>query len=59
MIFFTHAAKLPWAVALVSLMTCSTLWAQGQETLIRKNLTERVPQMPKIEEVTRTAMPGL
>lgn len=38
-----------------------SLWAsaQGQENLIRKNLSERVPQMPKIEEVTRTPMPGL
>jgi thiol:disulfide interchange protein DsbC len=33
--------------------------AQGQEALIRKNLTERIPQLPKIEEVSRTPMPGL
>ena len=33
--------------------------AQGQEMVIRKNLSERVPQLPKIEEVTRTPMPGV
>ena len=33
--------------------------AQGQEMVIRKNLSERVPQLPKIEEVTRSPMPGL
>jgi len=34
-------------------------WAQGQEAVIRKNLTERIPQLPKIEEVSRTPMAGL
>jgi thiol:disulfide interchange protein DsbC len=33
--------------------------AQGQEVQIRKNLQDRIPQFPKIEEVTRTPMPGL
>ena len=43
------------------LLTASplTLHAQGQEAQIRKNLMERVPQMPRIEEVSRTPMPGL
>jgi len=31
----------------------------GPEDRIRKNLTERVPQMGKIDEVTKTPMPGL
>jgi thiol:disulfide interchange protein DsbC len=33
--------------------------AQAQEAAIRKNLAERLPQMPAIDEVTRTPMPGL
>lgn len=35
------------------------LWAQGQEATIRKTLSERIPQLPKIEEVSRTPMSGL
>jgi len=37
----------------------STAWAQGQEATIRKNLNDRIPQLPKIEEVSRTPMTGL
>ena len=33
--------------------------AHAQEAAIRKNLAERVPMMPKIDEVRKTAMPGL
>jgi thiol:disulfide interchange protein DsbC len=33
--------------------------AQAQEATIRKNLAERIPQMPKIEEVSKSPMPGL
>jgi thiol:disulfide interchange protein DsbC len=33
--------------------------AQAQEAAIRKNLAERVPQLPKIDEVRKTPMPGL
>ena len=33
--------------------------AQAQEATIRKNLAERIPQMQKIDEVTRSPMPGL
>jgi thiol:disulfide interchange protein DsbC len=47
-------------VVAVGVLTATTLtWAQGQEAVIRKNLSERVPQMPKIEEITRTPMAGL
>lgn len=46
-------------VLAVALAWPALLWAQGQEAQIRKNLTERVPQMPRIEEVSRTPMPGL
>ncbi|MBA2674889.1 DsbC family protein [Ramlibacter sp.] len=31
----------------------------GQEALLRKNLAERMPQMPKIDEVTRAPIAGL
>ena len=41
------------------LFASHALHAQGQEATIRKNLSERIPQMPKIEEVSRTPMAGL
>ena len=34
-------------------------FAQGQEATIRKNLSERIPQSPRIEEITRSPMAGL
>ena len=36
-----------------------TAGAQAQDAAIRKNLAERLPQMGKIEEVSKTPMPGL
>ncbi len=33
--------------------------AFSQEAAIRKNLAERLPNLPKIDEVSKTAMPGL
>jgi thiol:disulfide interchange protein DsbC len=36
-----------------------TLGAGAQEATIRKNLAERLPQLPAINEVSRTPMPGL
>ncbi len=33
--------------------------ALGQEAVIRKNLAERLPNLPKIDEVTRTPVAGL
>ena len=33
--------------------------AFAQEAVIRKNLAERLPTLPKIDEVTRTPIPGL
>ena len=33
--------------------------AQGQEAQIKKNLAERLPSMPRIEEVKRTPMSGV
>ena len=45
-----------WALAWV-LLAC--LPAQAQEAAIRKNLSERLPSLPKIEEVNKTPMNGL
>jgi thiol:disulfide interchange protein DsbC len=33
--------------------------AAAQEAVIRKNLAERLPGLPKLDEVTKTAIPGL
>ena len=33
--------------------------AQGQEVLIRKNLAERIPKLPKIDEVNKTPIAGV
>lgn len=44
------------------LLIASTLLigsAFAQEAAIRKNLAERLPNLPKIDEVTKTGMPGL
>ena len=43
----------------LSVWAASAAFAQGQEAQIRKNLSERIPQFPKIEEVSRTPMTGL
>jgi len=48
--------------ALAALLAACMLFAAGapaQEAAIRKNLPERLPQMGKIDEVTKTPMPGL
>lgn len=39
------------------LLTSHAAWAQ--EALIRKNLSERLPNLPKIDEVSKTPVPGL
>lgn len=33
--------------------------AMSQEAILRKNLTERIPQLQKIDEVTKSPVPGL
>ena len=42
------------AIALLALGS-----AQAQEAAIRKNLTERLPNIPKIDEISKTPMNGL
>ena len=45
---------------LVSLvLLCAATFAHAQEATIRKNLAERLPSMPKIDEVSKTPMNGL
>ena len=46
----------------LTLITCALLaagTAWSQEAAIRKNLTERIPQLQKIDEVSKSPMPGL
>lgn len=45
---------LPFALA-----TVLALPALAQEAVIRKNLSERLPDFPKIDEITKTPIPGL
>jgi thiol:disulfide interchange protein DsbC len=44
---------------LAGLLALATLSAMAQEATIRKNLAERLPQLPKIDEVSKTPVPGL
>ena len=45
------------AAASIALLSLGV--AQAQETAIRKNLSERLPNIPKIDEVSKTPMNGL
>jgi thiol:disulfide interchange protein DsbC len=45
--------------ALVACAGFSAAMAQTPEAAIRKNLAERLPQMPKIEEISKTPLPGI
>ncbi len=48
-------------LAALSLAACAALQAQtpAQDAAIRKNLAERLPGIPKIDEISRTPMEGL
>ncbi len=48
-------AALAFAVGIVAALPS----AFADEAAIRKNISERVPDFPKIDEVTKSAMPGL
>ena len=48
----------PWLIPLC-LAVLALGSAQAQEATIRKNLSERLPNMPKIDEVSKTPMNGL
>ena len=51
--------KLFKLIVAVSLMAASLGVATAQEAAIRKNLAERLPNLPKIDEVSKTPMNGL
>ena len=53
-----HTLRAFAATALMALSLSSAL-AQGHEATIRKNLSERIPQIPKIEEITPTPLAGI
>jgi len=44
---------------LVSACALAALTTQAQEATIRKNLTERIPQLQKIDEISKTPVNGL
>lgn len=46
-------------ITLIATALIASLTAGAQEAAIRKNLGERLPQLKKIDEVSKTAMPGL
>lgn len=46
-------------MALTTVTLAATFGATAQEALIRKNLGERIPQLQKIDEVTKSPMTGL
>ena len=48
-----------FALAAVLAISTSSAWSQGHEATIRKNLSERIPQIPKIEEITPTPLAGI
>ncbi|MDO9200745.1 MAG: DsbC family protein [Hydrogenophaga sp.] len=49
----------PIKILLLTLLAALSLGAVAQEATIRKNLAERLPNLPKIDEVSKTPMPGL
>ena len=52
------AMRLTLATCALWLTLCATT-ATAQEAAIRKNLPERLPNLPKIDEVTKSVIPGL
>ena len=47
------------SLTLLALAATLALPALAQEAVIRKNLAERLPDFPKIDEITKTPIPGL
>jgi thiol:disulfide interchange protein DsbC len=46
-------------IVLAGLLACTFGASFAQEAVIRKNLAERLPNLPKIDEVSKTPMNGL
>ncbi|HMS06334.1 MAG TPA: DsbC family protein [Burkholderiaceae bacterium] len=55
----SHQAFALASLAGALLLAATAAFAQGEEAAIRKNLAERLPNLPKIDEVRRTPMPGV
>ncbi len=57
------ATRYPLGIAARTLLATAALIATGslcaQEAVIRKNLAERLPSLPKIDEVSKSPVPGL
>jgi thiol:disulfide interchange protein DsbC len=51
--------KFAKSIIAVSLAVCALGTAFAQEAAIRKNLAERLPNLPKIDEISKTPMNGL
>jgi len=51
--------KIHLFLALLSALLCTHALADSVENTIRKNLTDRLPQLPHIDEITKTPMNGL
>ncbi len=47
------------AFAALVVLALATQFATAQEAVIRKNIAERLPDFPKIDEVSKTPIPGL
>ena len=54
---FTHRTGITAVGLALTLLAGTSAWSQ--EAAIRKNLSERLPTLPKIEEVSKTPMNGL
>ncbi len=52
-------ASMPERLAVAVLLVTAVGIASADEGTIRKNLAERLPNLPKIDEVTKTPVPGL
>lgn len=53
----TARSRLP--ALLLCALAATSLGAQAQDAVIRKNLAQRIPQLKAIDEVSKTGMPGL
>lgn len=58
-VFNTFTTRGRAALLGLTLALMASVAAQAQEAAIRKNLVERLPTLPKIEEVSKTPMTGL
>ncbi len=59
---FTRAARLARllpGMALIGTLAVATQLAQADEAAIRKTLADRMPKLPKIDEISKTPIPGI